>query len=195
MSVRHAIAAANAAMVQVVSPRVARLRIAANQRHPLYRIEFGQGFADKEGPRVAPAELELSSGIPEEVHHVVSLSAINSNTTELTVHEYGYTKCGHRRDLSYARPSGQPTSAGLKIIFTRVPILSVQVRPDDRTDLAQTGDTKQPLRLTATRHATQPLRSPSGPQPASTATRCLPAASPPSRRPTSTPLKAMTQTR
>jgi hypothetical protein len=37
-----------------------------------------------------PAELGLPPGIPEEVRHVISLSAIDGNTTELTVREYGY---------------------------------------------------------------------------------------------------------
>lgn len=57
---------------------------------PMARIEFVQGFADKDGNRVAPAELGLPPGIPEEVRHVVTLSAVDESTTELTVHEYGY---------------------------------------------------------------------------------------------------------
>jgi hypothetical protein len=46
------------------------------------RIEFDQGFADKEGHRVAQAQLGLPPDIPQNVPHVVS------NTTELTVHEW-----------------------------------------------------------------------------------------------------------
>ena len=57
---------------------------------PMDRIEFVQGFADKDGTRVSPAELGLPPGIPEEVRHVVSLSATDDHTTELTVREYGY---------------------------------------------------------------------------------------------------------
>jgi uncharacterized protein YndB with AHSA1/START domain len=57
---------------------------------PMDRIEFDQGFADKEGHRVAPPELGLPPDIPHDVPHVVSFSAIDSHTTELTVHEYGY---------------------------------------------------------------------------------------------------------
>ena len=57
---------------------------------PMDRIEFVQRFADKDGTRVAPAELGLPPGIPEEVRHVVSLSPIDDTTTELTVREYGY---------------------------------------------------------------------------------------------------------
>ena len=54
------------------------------------RIEFVQGFAKEDGTRVAPAELGLPPGIPEEVRHVVTLSPIDSATTRLTVREYGY---------------------------------------------------------------------------------------------------------
>ena len=57
---------------------------------PPERIEFVQGFSDAEGNRVAPTELGLPPGIPEEVRHVVSLSAIDDGTTELTVKEFGY---------------------------------------------------------------------------------------------------------
>lgn len=57
---------------------------------PLERIEFDQGFADAEGNALVPAELGLPPGIPDVVHHVVSLSAIDDYTTELTVHEHGY---------------------------------------------------------------------------------------------------------
>jgi uncharacterized protein YndB with AHSA1/START domain len=57
---------------------------------PMDRIEFDQGFADKEGHQVAPAELGLPPDIPHDVPHVVSFSAIDSHTTELTVHESGY---------------------------------------------------------------------------------------------------------
>ena len=58
---------------------------------PMDRIEFVQGFADKDGTGVAPAELGLPPGIPEEVRHVVSLSPIDDTRTELTVREYGYS--------------------------------------------------------------------------------------------------------
>lgn len=57
---------------------------------PMERIEFVHRFADKDGNRVAPAELGLPPGIPEEVRHVVSFTVIDGTTTELTVHEYGY---------------------------------------------------------------------------------------------------------
>jgi len=57
---------------------------------PMDRIEFLQGFADKDGTSVVPAELGLAPGIPDEVRHVVSFSPIDNTTTELTVREYGY---------------------------------------------------------------------------------------------------------
>lgn len=57
---------------------------------PMDRIEFDNGFADEKGTRVAPAQLGLPPGVPEEVRHVVTLVAIDDRTTELTVHEFGY---------------------------------------------------------------------------------------------------------
>jgi uncharacterized protein YndB with AHSA1/START domain len=57
---------------------------------PMDRIEFVQGFATQDGTSVAPADLGLPPGIPDEVRHVVSLSATDDRTTELTVREYGY---------------------------------------------------------------------------------------------------------
>ena len=57
---------------------------------PMERIEFAQGFADAEGNNKAPAELGLPSGIPNEVRHVVTLSAVDNATTALTVREFGY---------------------------------------------------------------------------------------------------------
>jgi uncharacterized protein YndB with AHSA1/START domain len=57
---------------------------------PMDRIEFVQGFADEHGNRVAPAELGLPPGIPEDVRHVVTLRSIDDGATELTVHEFGY---------------------------------------------------------------------------------------------------------
>jgi uncharacterized protein YndB with AHSA1/START domain len=57
---------------------------------PMERIEFVNGFADADGNRVAPAALGLPPTIPEEVRHVVTFTAIDESTTELTVHEYGY---------------------------------------------------------------------------------------------------------
>jgi hypothetical protein len=68
----------------------------------LDRIEFVQGFADEDGNRVSPAQLGLPPGIPEEVRNVVSLSAIDEITTELTVREYGYPNA---RSSRYREPA------------------------------------------------------------------------------------------
>ena len=57
---------------------------------PMYRIEFIQNFADEEGRRVAPVELGLPPGVPEDVRHVVTFTAIDEATTEMTVTEHGY---------------------------------------------------------------------------------------------------------
>lgn len=57
---------------------------------PMDRIEFVQGFADKLGNSVAPSELGLPPGIPEEVRHVVNIRPIDESTTGLTVREFGY---------------------------------------------------------------------------------------------------------
>ena len=56
---------------------------------PMERLEFVQGFADKEGNKVSPAQLGLPPAIPEEVRHEVTITAIDDATTELTVHEFG----------------------------------------------------------------------------------------------------------
>jgi uncharacterized protein YndB with AHSA1/START domain len=57
---------------------------------PTQEIEFIQNFADKEGYKVAPAELGLPSEIPFEVRHVITFKALGEKMTELTVTEFGY---------------------------------------------------------------------------------------------------------
>jgi uncharacterized protein YndB with AHSA1/START domain len=57
---------------------------------PMDRIEFVNGFADADGNPVGPAELGLPPQIPAQVPHVVTFKAIDDDTTQLTVHEYGY---------------------------------------------------------------------------------------------------------
>jgi uncharacterized protein YndB with AHSA1/START domain len=57
---------------------------------PMERIEYVHGFADRDWNPVAPAQLGLASGIPDEVLNIVTFTAIDDVTTELTVHEYGY---------------------------------------------------------------------------------------------------------
>jgi uncharacterized protein YndB with AHSA1/START domain len=57
---------------------------------PTSRIEFVQRFADADGNAMAPADLGMPPGIPDEVPHVVTLRPIAESATELTVHEFGY---------------------------------------------------------------------------------------------------------
>ena len=57
---------------------------------PMERIEFVQGFADRDGNRLTPADVGLPPAIPEEVRHVLTFTAVDDATTKLTVHEFGY---------------------------------------------------------------------------------------------------------
>ena len=58
---------------------------------PMEQIEFIQNFADKDGNHIDPAEIGIPPGVPYEVHHVITFKALNSDQTELTVTEFGYT--------------------------------------------------------------------------------------------------------
>src|ERR1700752_1175778 len=58
---------------------------------PGERIEFIQNFADKGGNQIDPAEIGIPPGVPYEVHHVITFKALNSDQTELTVTEFGYS--------------------------------------------------------------------------------------------------------
>jgi uncharacterized protein YndB with AHSA1/START domain len=84
---------------------------------PMERIEFVNGFADRDGKSVTPTELGLPSGIPREVLHVVTFSAIDGARAKLTVHEHGYPdaeiveisragmeQCLDKMAISVARP-------------------------------------------------------------------------------------------
>ena len=68
---------------------------------PGRRLEFRVAFADADGRRITPAEAGLPAEIPEDVHHVVVLSAEGEGRTRVTVTEHGYTS-GPIRDLSQA---------------------------------------------------------------------------------------------
>jgi uncharacterized protein YndB with AHSA1/START domain len=57
---------------------------------PLQRIEFTSTFADQDGRNIQPTQLGLPAGIPAEVPHVVTFTALGANRTELAVTEYGY---------------------------------------------------------------------------------------------------------
>ena len=58
---------------------------------PMKQIEFIQNFADKDGNHIDPVEMGIPPGVPHEVPHVITFKALNSNQTELTVTEFGYT--------------------------------------------------------------------------------------------------------
>jgi uncharacterized protein YndB with AHSA1/START domain len=60
------------------------------QISPIERIEFTQGFADRDGNALDPAEIGLPPGIPRQVRHVVTFRNFDDDQTELTVTEYGY---------------------------------------------------------------------------------------------------------
>jgi len=68
---------------------------------PGRRLEFRMAFADADGRRVTPAEAGLPAEIPEDVHHVVELSAEGEGRTRVTVTEHGYVS-GPIRDMSQA---------------------------------------------------------------------------------------------
>ena len=67
---------------------------------PMDRIEFVQGFAKEDGTRVAPAELGLPPGIPEEVRHVVTLSPIDDAHDRADRPRIRLPERGDRRDLA-----------------------------------------------------------------------------------------------
>lgn len=54
-------------------------------------IEFVQGFSDRDGKPISPADLGLPDTIPSEVRHVLTFKATGGDTTDFTVTEYGYT--------------------------------------------------------------------------------------------------------
>jgi uncharacterized protein YndB with AHSA1/START domain len=63
------------------------------------RIEFVSTFADDTGATVAPAEVGIESGVPDEVPHLVELQPLAGGRTRVTVTEFGYTT-EQARDLS-----------------------------------------------------------------------------------------------
>jgi uncharacterized protein YndB with AHSA1/START domain len=68
---------------------------------PMRRLEFVLRFSDREGNTLDPAAMGLSPGIPGEVPHVVTFTALDGGRTEMTITERGYTSDG-ARDLSRA---------------------------------------------------------------------------------------------
>jgi uncharacterized protein YndB with AHSA1/START domain len=57
---------------------------------PMERIEFVQGWADKDGNEADPVKMGLPPDIPREVPHVVTFKTADDGKTEMTVTEYGY---------------------------------------------------------------------------------------------------------
>jgi uncharacterized protein YndB with AHSA1/START domain len=57
---------------------------------PMERLEFVQTFTDADRNPVEPAELGLPPGIPRDVPHVVTFTALDSGRTEVSVTESGY---------------------------------------------------------------------------------------------------------
>ena len=58
---------------------------------PMQRIEFIQHFADKSGNKITPSAIGLPAGIPENVLHVITLHAVGTDKTEISITEFGYS--------------------------------------------------------------------------------------------------------
>lgn len=59
---------------------------------PHERIEFTLHFTDADRNRIDPADMPgMPPGIPNGVPHVLTFRAVDENTTEMTLTEYGYT--------------------------------------------------------------------------------------------------------
>ena len=58
---------------------------------PMERLEFVQTFTDADRNPVEPAELGLPPGIPRDVPHVVTFTALDSGRTEVRVTASGYS--------------------------------------------------------------------------------------------------------
>lgn len=56
-----------------------------------HRLEYIVHFSDKDGNKVDPATQNLPPGMPGEVPHVVTFTALDDNRTEVTITEHGYT--------------------------------------------------------------------------------------------------------
>ena len=65
------------------------------------RLAFVSRFADRDGATLDPDQVGIPAGIPREVPHVITLTALGDGRTELTVTEYGYDRA-EARDLSRA---------------------------------------------------------------------------------------------
>jgi uncharacterized protein YndB with AHSA1/START domain len=57
---------------------------------PMERLEFVHAFSDADRNPVEPADLNLPPGIPRDVPHLVTFTAVGDGRTELMVRESGY---------------------------------------------------------------------------------------------------------
>jgi uncharacterized protein YndB with AHSA1/START domain len=57
---------------------------------PMERITFVSRFADENGDPLDPAAIGMPPQVPREVPHVVTLTALREDKTEVAVAEYGY---------------------------------------------------------------------------------------------------------
>ena len=58
---------------------------------PMTRIEYIHNLADETGNKIDPATVGMPPDFPQDQRHVVTFKALDSNKTELTVTEYGWT--------------------------------------------------------------------------------------------------------
>jgi hypothetical protein len=58
---------------------------------PHSRIAYVFNFADPDGNRVAPADLDIPAGVPDDGERLVTFDDLGSGRTEMTVVEHGYT--------------------------------------------------------------------------------------------------------
>ncbi len=66
---------------------------------PNARIEYTFNFSDEQGNRLTPAEAGVSSDVPTDGHHVVTLTDLGDGRTDMTVTEHSYASAD-ARDMS-----------------------------------------------------------------------------------------------
>lgn len=66
---------------------------------PNERIEYTFNFSDEQGNRRTPAEAGVSSDVPADGHHVVTLEDLGDGRTDMTVTEHAYASVDSR-DMS-----------------------------------------------------------------------------------------------
>lgn len=66
---------------------------------PMTLIDFVQSFADQDGALIDPSLIGLPADTPRDVRTRLTFKALDAQTTELTVTEYGWPE-GHMREMS-----------------------------------------------------------------------------------------------